>query len=203
MASTGIGCLREFEVVIVGGGGKAKRPVVVTKLRENDYDVIREEPWRLSKDELRNYNAPFYAAQRTTPKEVFDSRESGDMMETVQELVLRGDSYVIDDGVLGKGQDVGMRPLEGHYFLKAVKAGEPIKMYAISDGCGAVLPGAKIYPSKRSARGHNSGRFLSSTEFLEVEVYADEMVTDLGPPEFIYYPRNVDIAYDRIQKARP
>lgn len=127
-------------------------------------------------------NAPF------TPKGAFELRrdvETGtDEMETVASVV-EGEDQIFDYEIAPE-------------LVEAARNDELITVYRVDDNAG-IIPGAYVTESREYAEQHGESVLKGDFFLQEEQVYADELMTRGDPHEFLYIPRNEDIAYERYQ----
>lgn len=154
----------------------------------------------LTPEELRNYE--FDAAewgQSITPQKAFDKREDEDDIETLADIASYDDPWRLGN-ILGKG-------LEGHWenvvpsihLIPAIKRGDLIEVFRASQQ-GGILPGAYVTESKAYAIFHGETSIPGDYQVSSMMVYPDELMVYDDPHEFIYIPRNLEIAHERLSQ---
>jgi len=154
---------------------------------------------KLSKEELSQYE--FSAAEwghSITPKRAFEKRNEGGF-ETLADLASYSDQWRFYNA-LGKGW-------EGHWegrvrpslhLTGKIKNGDKITIYRASD-TGGILPGAYVTESKEYAIFHGETSMGGKYKIYQLDVYPDELMAYDDPHEFIYVPRNLDVAHERLE----
>ena len=137
-----------------------------------------------------------------TPKDAFEKRENKnqdkDQFESLYDLATYGDTWRLNNA-LGKGW-------EGHwdnvkpstYLISKIKNGDLITIYRASKE-GGILPGAYVTESKEYAIFHGETTLLGEYKISSINVYPDELMVYDDPHEFIYIPRNLQIAHERLK----
>jgi len=154
---------------------------------------------KMTPEELREYE--FDAAEwghSITPKNAFDKRENEDEFETLADIASYNDTWRLNN-ILGKGWEghwENVRP--STYLIPAIKQGQPITIYRAGNQQG-ILPGAYVTESKEYAIFHGETSIPGDYVISSIQVYPDELMTYDDPHEFIYIPRNLQTAYERLK----
>jgi len=172
--------------------------VANSKLKELKEPKEQKKP-KMSKEELEQYEFP--AAEwghSITPKKAFEKRKNKDF-DTLYDLSQYPDQWNFLNA-LGKGW-------EGHWentrpslhLIDKIKQNQPITIYRASD-TGGILPGAYVTESKEYAIFHGQTSMNGKYKIYQLNVYPDELMSYGDAHEFIYIPRNLDIAHERMLK---
>ena len=162
----------------------------------NWYKISQEET-PMSMEELRQHEFEGHEwGHSITPKRALDKRDDEDEFETLHSIAEHNDTWRLNN-VLGKGW-------EGHWdgvsssvhLIPLIKANQPIPVFRSSD-IGPILPGSYVSESRAYAQNHGDANIPDSFEVYSIKVYPDQLMTYDDPHEFIYIPRNLNIAYER------
>ncbi len=164
-----------------------------------EYPVIAP---KMSKEELLNMDFKRTSGSYS-PKSAFDIRESINTQgtaehETVTDLAKHEDQWRFNE-IFDKDPNNPSEYKTPQSIINAIRKGKEITVYRTSD-IGDILPGAYVTELKKYAIDHGERSINAPHELYSLKVYPDELVTLGDPHEFIYIPRNIDIAYDRYLK---
>jgi predicted nucleotidyltransferase/8-oxo-dGTP pyrophosphatase MutT (NUDIX family) len=156
-------------------------------------------------EELASMDIDVPASGSISPRRSFEWRaEMGEGAgasghETLADLASYDDQWRFED-VLGKGWDRSLDGVPGSLHLKdAIKAGRKIRVFRAAT-IGGIMPGSYVTESLPYARRHGEMQFHGRKwRVFAIEVYPDELVSLGDPHEFIYVPRDPQVAHDRLR----
>jgi len=164
----------------------------------NWYKKAQKDISELSKEELKNFEFP--AAEwghSITPKKALEKRDINDF-ETLADLSTYQDQWRFYDA-LGKGWESHWENVQPSlHLINKIKNGDKITVYRASN-TGGILPGAYVTESKGYAIFHGKTVLNNNFKLYQLDVYPDELLTYGDPHEFIYIPRSLDIAHERLK----
>lgn len=150
----------------------------------------------LTKEQLEKYEFEHPQSGSITPKRAFEKRQEGEW-ESLYDLSQYPDQWNFLNA-LGKGW-------EGHwegvgaslYLINKIKSNSPINIYRASN-TGGILPGAYVSESKLYAINHGETILDGRYKLYQLSVYPDELMSLGDPHEFLYIPRSLDVAHERL-----
>jgi len=161
-----------------------------------------KEPWQLTPEELARVDWETSGSGSRTPKRAFELRRNkgsdADDWESLYDFVTNHDQYDVDE-VLGKNYDP-KQYAEGRAILNKAKRNQPITVYrtAESEFDNGILPGAYVSESKSYALAHSEHVGMAKPKLFSVQVYPDELLTFGDAHEYLYIPRDPEIAQQRL-----
>jgi len=168
---------------------------------KNWYKIAQEKDISLlTKEELLQYEFPNSGSGHSlTPKRIFEMKKNREN-ETLADLASYPDQWRFYE-VLGKGWEghFGQEVVPSLHLIDKIKNGQEITVYRASKE-GGILPGAYVTESKEYAVFHGDTVLGGDYRIYQINVYPDELMVYGDPHEFIYMPRNIDVAHERLNK---